>query len=62
VQVRQALDLGGELATQLATLQNLLRTAQAGGRPAFRDLAGIAAAWHFGNNPAGGLARLGMDW
>jgi hypothetical protein len=36
-----------------ATLQNLLRTAQAAGRPAFRDLAGIAAAWYFGNNPAG---------
>jgi hypothetical protein len=36
-----------------ATLQNLLRTAQAAGRPAFRDLAGVAAAWYFGNNPAG---------
>ena len=36
-----------------ATLQNLLRTAEAAGRPAFRDLAGIAAAWYFGNNPAG---------
>ena len=36
-----------------ATLQNLLRTAGAAGRPAFRDLAGVAAAWYFGNNPAG---------
>jgi hypothetical protein len=36
-----------------ATLQNLLRTAQAADRPAFRDLAGVAAAWYFGNNPAG---------
>jgi len=36
-----------------ATLQNLLRTARAAGRPAFRDLAGVAAAWYFGNNPAG---------
>src|SRR4029450_1020161 len=37
-----------------ATLQNLLRTARAADRPAFRDLAGVAAAWHFGNNRAGG--------
>jgi len=36
-----------------ATLQNLLRTAAASGRPAFADLAGIAGAWFFGNNPAG---------
>jgi hypothetical protein len=36
-----------------ATLQNLLRTAEAADRPAFRDLAGVAAAWYFGNNPAG---------
>src|SRR6266545_522750 len=36
-----------------ATLQNLLRTAGAAGLPAFRDLAGVAAAWYFGNNPAG---------
>jgi hypothetical protein len=36
-----------------ATLQNLLRTAAAAHRPAFADLAGIAAAWYFGNNPAG---------
>jgi hypothetical protein len=36
-----------------ATLQNLLRTAAAARRPAFADLAGIAAAWYFGNNPAG---------
>jgi hypothetical protein len=36
-----------------ATLQNLLRTAAAAGRPAFADLAGIAGAWYFGNNPAG---------
>jgi len=36
-----------------ATLQNLLRTAAAARRPAFADLAGIAGAWFFGNNPAG---------
>ena len=36
-----------------ATLQNLLRTAAAARRPAFADLAGIAGAWYFGNNPAG---------
>jgi len=36
-----------------STLQNLLRAAAASGRPAFRDLAGVAAAWYFGNNPAG---------
>jgi hypothetical protein len=36
-----------------ATLQNLLRTATAARRPAFADLAGIAGAWFFGNNPAG---------
>jgi hypothetical protein len=36
-----------------ATLQNLLRVADAARRPAFRELAGIAAAWYFGNNPAG---------
>jgi hypothetical protein len=35
------------------TLQNLLRTAAAARRPAFADLAGIAGAWYFGNNPAG---------
>jgi hypothetical protein len=36
-----------------ATLQNLLRVARAAGRPGFGDLAGIAGAWFFGNNPAG---------
>ncbi|MGH2813970.1 MAG: hypothetical protein ACRDLC_02330, partial [Actinomycetota bacterium] len=36
-----------------ATLQNLLRTAAAARRPAFADLAGVAGAWFFGNNPAG---------
>jgi hypothetical protein len=36
-----------------ATLQNLLRTAAAAHRPSFADLAGIAGAWYFGNNPAG---------
>jgi hypothetical protein len=36
-----------------ATLQNLLRTAAAARRPGFADLAGIAGAWYFGNNPAG---------
>ena len=36
-----------------ATLQNLLRTAAAARRAAFADLAGIAGAWYFGNNPAG---------
>lgn len=33
-----------------ATLQNLLRTADATGRESFRQLAGIAGAWYFGNN------------
>ncbi|MDQ5833802.1 MAG: hypothetical protein M3550_12245, partial [Actinomycetota bacterium] len=36
-----------------ALLQNLLRTARASGRRSFSRLAGIAAAWYFGNNPAG---------
>ncbi|HEX2370041.1 MAG TPA: hypothetical protein VHM94_12490 [Acidimicrobiia bacterium] len=36
-----------------ATLQNLVRTGVASGRSGFLDLAGIAAAWYFGNNPAG---------
>ncbi len=36
-----------------ATLQNLVRTGQASGRSGFYDSAGIAAAWYFGNNPAG---------
>lgn len=36
-----------------ATLQNLLRAADATGRRGFRQLAGVAAAWYFGNNPAG---------
>lgn len=33
-------------------VQALLRTYDATGRPGFEDLAGIAAAWFFGNNPA----------
>ena len=36
-----------------STLQNLLRTASVAGRRSFRELAGVAAAWYFGNNPAG---------
>ncbi|MEJ7652865.1 MAG: hypothetical protein WKH64_05755 [Chloroflexia bacterium] len=36
-----------------ATLQNLLRTADASGRHGFRQIAGIAAAWYFGNNRSG---------
>jgi YD repeat-containing protein len=36
-----------------ATLQNLLRTADASGRDGFRKLAAIQAAWYFGNNRAG---------
>jgi hypothetical protein len=36
-----------------ATLQNLLRVADATGRGSFRRLAGVAAAWYFGNNPSG---------
>ncbi len=35
------------------TLRNLLNTAQATGRDSFRQLAGIAGSWYFGNNPAG---------
>ncbi len=35
-----------------ATVQNLLRTAKVTRARGFRDLAGIAAAWFFGNNPA----------
>ena len=35
-----------------AQLQGLLRTGEAAGREGFTDLAGIAAAWYFGNNPA----------
>jgi hypothetical protein len=35
-----------------ATLQNLLRTADASGLVGFRQLAGIQAAWYFGNNRA----------
>lgn len=38
-----------------ATLHNLVATADATGNPAFTDLAGIAAAWYFGNNPAGAV-------
>ena len=33
-----------------ATVQNLLRTADASGLDAFNDLAAIGAAWYFGNN------------
>ena len=33
-----------------ATLQNLLRTADASGRDGFRKLAAVQAAWYFGNN------------
>jgi hypothetical protein len=36
-----------------ATLQNLVNTGEASGRSGFLDLAGISAAWYFGNNPAG---------
>ncbi len=36
-----------------ATLQNLLRTATASGLNGFRQLAGIQAAWYFGNNRSG---------
>jgi hypothetical protein len=36
-----------------ATLENLVRTADAAHRPAFDDLAGIAASWYFGNNASG---------
>ncbi|MBA3417189.1 MAG: hypothetical protein ACR2KO_14560 [Geodermatophilaceae bacterium] len=36
-----------------ATLQNLLAVAQETGEASFRDLAGFAASWYFGNNPAG---------
>ncbi|MGA8113198.1 MAG: hypothetical protein WCA46_06020 [Actinocatenispora sp.] len=36
-----------------ATLRNLLRTAAATHRQSFRQLAGLAASWYFGNNPAG---------
>ncbi|MDQ3709948.1 MAG: hypothetical protein M3387_11715, partial [Actinomycetota bacterium] len=36
-----------------ATLQNLLRVADATGRNSFRRVAGVAAAWYFGNNPSG---------
>jgi len=36
-----------------ATLQNLLAVAAATGEASFRDLAGFAASWYFGNNPAG---------
>jgi hypothetical protein len=35
------------------TLRNLLATATATHRASFRQLAGIAASWYFGNNPAG---------
>ncbi len=38
-----------------ATLQNLLRTADATGRDSFGQLAGIAGAWYFGNNRSGVL-------
>ena len=36
-----------------ATLQNLLRTADASGLDGFRKVAGIQAAWYFGNNRSG---------
>jgi hypothetical protein len=36
-----------------ATLQNLLRTADATGLTGFRKLAGLHAAWYFGNNRSG---------
>ena len=36
-----------------ATLQNLLRTANASGLEAFNQLAAIGAAWYFGNNRSG---------
>jgi len=36
-----------------ATLQNLLRTADASGSAGFRHLGGIAGAWYFGNNRSG---------
>jgi hypothetical protein len=36
-----------------STVQNLVRVAGAANRPAFRRMAGIAAAWYFGNNPSG---------
>ena len=36
-----------------ATLQNLLRTADASGLDAFNQLAAIGAAWYFGNNRSG---------
>ena len=36
-----------------ATLQNLLRTADATGRGGFRQLAAIQGAWYFGNNRSG---------
>ncbi|MBY5162743.1 hypothetical protein [Salsipaludibacter albus] len=36
-----------------ATLQNLLASGDATGRESFDELAGVAAAWYFGNNPAG---------
>ncbi len=34
-------------------LRNLLNTGAATGRQSFRQLAGVAASWYFGNNPAG---------
>ncbi|TCJ19971.1 hypothetical protein E0L93_03210 [Rubrobacter taiwanensis] len=36
-----------------ATLQNLLAAAETTGKDSFRQLAGIAAGWYFGNNRAG---------
>jgi hypothetical protein len=38
-----------------ATLQNLLRTADASGLDGFRQLAAMQAAWYFGNNRSGVL-------
>jgi hypothetical protein len=34
-------------------VESLLATAEAGDRPGLREVAGVAAAWFFGNNPAG---------
>ena len=34
-------------------VESLLAAAEAGDRPGLRQVAGIAAAWFFGNNPAG---------
>ncbi len=36
-----------------ATMQNLLAVSEESGEASFRDLAGFAGSWYFGNNPAG---------